>query len=177
MTRKRLRKLVPLILCAGFLMCGVLAGNASATNQALSHSPAVPIGDHSLLLTVAQGAALGMRPGMRGKNGEIPTIKALPKGSRLPKSASGCNQSVCISITGRKLSVRDWLTTGSADGATCTYAVFWANGLAATSNEICGPAGTIYSSDWSNPGSFPNQTKVCNSWVAIGGFACETIHS
>ncbi|HLZ62986.1 MAG TPA: hypothetical protein VKR06_39050 [Ktedonosporobacter sp.] len=177
MTRKRLGMFVPLILCAGFLMCGVVAFPASVPAQALSHSQSVPIGGHSLFLTAAQGAALEMHPGMRGKNGEIPIIKALPKGSILLKSASRCNQSVCFSITRRKLSVSDWLTISSADVATCTYAVFWANGLAATSNEICGPAGAIYVSDWPNPGSFPTQTKVCNSWATIGGFACETIHT
>ena len=46
-------------------------------------------------LTLAQGNALGISPGMPGPNGEVPTFKAV---KILPADASGCNQAVCIKI-------------------------------------------------------------------------------
>lgn len=137
-----------------------------------------PLADNTSFLTVEQAAAMGIKPGIPSQNGQIPTITAMPEGSVVPQSAHGCNKNVCITVTGKKLHVSLWQTTGYSRAAICTFAAYWANGrIIATSNEICARSATLYYSYLKNPGNFPNHTQLCNTWISISGKPCETVHS
>jgi hypothetical protein len=171
--------LIAFVLFSTLSLSGLaLAGpvNAQPLGKAPSHT--IMISGNATFLTVEQGAALGIKPGMAGPNGVVPTIRVLSKGSIIPNSASGCNQNVCIYVTGSKLHVSDWSTTGYDANPTCTYAAYWVAGkVKATSNEVCGGSDTEYVSDWNDPGNFPNHTQLCNTWLHISGKPCETVHS
>lgn len=94
----------------------------------------------------------------------------------VPFSASGCNQNVCIHIQGSGTYVADWWTTATLPRATCTEALFWANGeLVHAGATHCGSAGSSYSSDWPGPQYFPAGTEVCQTWVNVPGRPCERI--
>jgi hypothetical protein len=178
---KRLVKvlLIASILCGTMAFAGFTAvGPAHAQTYKEIQSHAALTAGNTSFLTVAQGRVLGVRPGMAGKNGKVPTITARQTGGIVPNSASGCNLDVCINVIGRGLTVSNWFTTAFDADPTCTFAAYWANGaVIATSNELCGGAFTDYSSEWADPGDFADGTQVCNSWVTISGFPCETIHS
>lgn len=126
-------------------------------------------------LTIAQGDALGVSPGMAGPNGEVPWFKVLKDP---PPSASGCNQAVCIDIIGVGLYVSGWTTNAYFTSSQETYTAYWANGtIIATSTPGYVPAGDYGYSGWSTDQYFANNTMVCNTWVAAPGKPCETIHS
>ncbi len=95
--------------------------------------------------------------------------------STLPQSASGCNQNVCIYVTGSGLHVDSW--TSSAVGPVgCTTANFDA-GSEHAHYKVCSDNNGNY---FVNPGinrNFANGTKLCNSWDNIPGYPCETVHS
>lgn len=133
----------------------------------------------ALLLTPVSAGASGPGPGMAGPNGTVPTLTVSASHSLLvvhPDGANGCNQAVCISLSGSGTDVTDWLTNGNASKAMCTYAEFWENGsVIATSNEQCGPANDLYTANWSNPGNFPVGASLCNTWSGLPGKPCETI--
>lgn len=93
-----------------------------------------------------------------------------------PASASGCNQSVCIYVTGSGTHVTRWSTTAVLPSWMCTFAEYWANGeLVYVGNTKCGSKGDEVMSYWSNPGDFPVGTQLCNTWIGIAGKPCETI--
>lgn len=93
-----------------------------------------------------------------------------------PASASGCNQRVCIYVTGSGTHVTRWSTTAVLPSSMCTFAEYWANGdLAYVGNTKCGSEGDEVSSYWPNPGSFSTGTKLCNTWSGIAGRPCETV--
>ena len=96
--------------------------------------------------------------------------------SSLPASASGCNQRVCIHVTGTGTHVTRWSTTAVLPSSMCTFAEYWANGvLVYVGNTKCGSAGDEVSSYWPDPGSFSVGTQLCNTWTGIAGKPCETI--
>ena len=91
-------------------------------------------------------------------------------------TASGCNQRVCIYVTGSGTRVTWWSTTAVLPSPMCTFAQYWADGaLIYEGNTKCGSEGTEVSSYWSNPGYFAAGTEVCNTWAGVPGRPCETI--
>jgi hypothetical protein len=95
-----------------------------------------------------------------------------------PDSADTCSDSVCIYVVGSGLNVSSWTTTVVLPTTTCSYAKFLENGVViAESSEGCAAAGDQLSSEWSDPGNFPNGTRLCNEWSGIAGEPCITVHS
>lgn len=97
-------------------------------------------------------------------------------GTLIPRSASGCNFDVCISITGSSTYVDDWNTTAYWNGGyICTHSVWLQNGnIIRTGNGTCGGAGVFFS-DWAPKKNFQNESKLCNKWEFIPGEPCEYI--
>ena len=95
-----------------------------------------------------------------------------------PLSASGCNQEVCISISGSSNHVGEWNTTATwGGGFICTHSFWWINNqLIRTGNGACGGAGVFFS-DWAANRFFPSPSLACNTWQSIPGEPCETIHT
>ena len=94
-----------------------------------------------------------------------------------PDSASGCNFDVCIEVIGSGLQVDNWNTFAYPTGYQCSFAAYWEDGeIAFTGEEICSD-GLLetFASDFD--GLFDDGEQVCNTWVAIPGKPCETIHS
>ncbi len=99
-----------------------------------------------------------------------------PTSSVEPLSASGCNQSVCIYVTGSGTDVTNWSTSATLPGSMCTVADYWADqNLVYQGNEKCGSGGTSVSSYWPQPGYFPAGTQLCNTWSNISGRPCESV--
>jgi hypothetical protein len=98
--------------------------------------------------------------------------------SAVPDSASGCNQDVCIEITGSGAHVSDWDTQGYWDGPEiCTYSIFEINSIIIrTGTVVCGGAGVFFT-DWPANRSFPTPSLACNQWANIPGYPCETIET
>jgi hypothetical protein len=99
-------------------------------------------------------------------------------GPALYNSASGCNQDVCIQITGSGAHVSDWDTQGYWDGPEiCTYSIFEINSIIIrTGTVVCGGAGVFFT-DWPANRSFPTPSLACNQWANIPGYPCETIET
>ena len=95
-----------------------------------------------------------------------------------PDSADTCSDSICIYVVGSGLNVSSWTTTAVISSSMCSYAKYLENGvLIAESAEVCGSAGDQLSSEWNDPGNFPNGTRLCNEWSGIAGEPCITVHS
>lgn len=93
-----------------------------------------------------------------------------------PLTASGCNQRVCIYVTGSGTRVTWWSTTAVLPSSMCTFAEYWANGaLVYEGNTKCGSAGGEVSSYWPHPGYFATGTQLCNTWIGVPGKPCETV--
>ena len=95
-----------------------------------------------------------------------------------PMSASGCNEDVCISITGTGTYVSDWNTTAYwGGGYICTHSFWFINdSRIRTGNGVCGGAGVFFS-DWQANRHWPSPSLACNTWQNMPGKPCETIHS
>ena len=96
-----------------------------------------------------------------------------------PLTGSGCNQDVCLQVTGNGLNVTEWDTQGYYNGniQLCTVGYFYVNDQEVRSTPlICGGAGTFYAS-WSMNHNFANQTKLCNQWKKIPGEPCLVVHT
>ena len=101
---------------------------------------------------------------------------AAPTSSVQPLSASGCNQSVCIYVTGSGTDVTNWSTSATLPTSMCTVADYWANGnLVYQGNEKCGSGGASVSSYWPEPGYFAPGTQLCSTWAGVAGKPCETV--
>jgi hypothetical protein len=178
---------------------GVQQGSVlSASHRNGSRISLANSGSRSSFLTVAQGKALGIYPGMPGPNGTIPIVAPAvigpdttaaglaemaaqePRVAALtlrPESAYGCNNSVCISISGQGLFVSDWYTSAYFVGHVETFAVYWDNGKpCATSNAFWSTPSTWESSEWTPDEYFSNNTQLCNSWWDHSGYPCETVY-
>jgi hypothetical protein len=95
-----------------------------------------------------------------------------------PDSADTCSDSICIYVVGSGLNVSSWTTTAVISTSMCSTARYLENGVViATSGEGCGSAGDQLSSEWVDPGNFPNGTRLCNEWSGIAGEPCITVHS
>ncbi|HEY6493627.1 MAG TPA: hypothetical protein VIZ43_10160 [Trebonia sp.] len=138
-------------------------------------------------LSVEQLASAGIYPGMGNKSTDVqlppPVAVAKPPSIITPDTGSGCNfnataGSMCIYVTGTGLKTTEWDSSVSNPLGidTCTYAGYWVNGqLLTTSNEVCGD-GAFWAYD-SGTVTWPNQTKLCNTWVNFGGEPCITVHT
>ncbi len=160
-------------LAGAILTCAVAVGVGVST---AASAQGVPASVHVGFLTLKEGAALGIHPSMSYEGSTPSPVVAL--GGVKPDSASGCNQAVCISVTGIGRIVEDWSTTAYfADGLE-SFAAYWENGVViATSPPFYASPGTWYYDDWGHIGVFPNGAKLCNSWLGTPGFPCETVHS
>jgi hypothetical protein len=95
-----------------------------------------------------------------------------------PDSADTCSDSICIYVVGSGLNVSSWTTTAVISSSMCSYARYLENGVViAESAEVCGSADDQLSSEWVDPGNFPNGTRLCNEWSGIAGEPCITVHS
>lgn len=104
------------------------------------------------------------------------TAHTTPTSSEQPLSASGCNQSVCIYITGSGTDITNWSTSATLPTSMCTIANYWANGnLVNQGNEKCGDAGASVYSYWPQPGYFGPGTQLCSTWTGVAGRPCETV--
>ena len=96
----------------------------------------------------------------------------------IPLSADTCSDSICIYVVGSGLNVSSWTTTAVISSSMCSYAKYLENGVViAESSKVCGSAGDQLSSEWNDPGNFPNETRLCNEWSGIAGEPCITVHS
>ena len=146
---------------------------------------------HQGILTVVEAKRLNIRPNTIYK--DTPKIRALAaavtehtqqtkatagsSGSVIhPMSASGCNQDVCIEITGTSNEVSKWYTAAYPyDGYTeiCSFPAFWIDGeLDYAGYEICG---TLLEA-WDDATEvFENGTQLCNTWPGVAGRPCEWV--
>lgn len=91
-----------------------------------------------------------------------------------PMSASGCNQSVCI--TGSGTEVTNWSTSATLPASMCSVADYWAAGnLVYQGNEKCGAGNGSVFSYWPKPGYFAPGTQLCSTWTGVAGRPCETV--
>lgn len=156
------------------LLCTTVV--ATAATASASTRAAAPSGRHLTFMTVQQGEAQGIYPGM-SYEGSTPS-PVVTIGKLRPASASGCNQNICIQVTGSGLTVSDWSTSAYFTDATESFAAYWANGsVIATSPAFNASPGTWYYDDWGHSGTFANGTILCNTWFDNLGKPCETVHS
>lgn len=93
-----------------------------------------------------------------------------------PASASGCNEQVCIDVSGDGLFVSQWATTAFTLTGGCYYAYYHAQSFSVTSPQLCGSAGTFY--DESGPaGYYQDGEELCNNWSGIQGYPCIEIEA
>ncbi len=133
----------------------------------------------SLLIGLAGSAgAVLTGPGSSANVQNLTTATATPAFGVIPLSADTCSDSICIYVVGSGLNVSSWTTTAVINTSMCSYAKYLENGVViATSGEGCGSAGSQLSSEWVDPGNFPNGTRLCNEWAGIAGEPCITVHS
>jgi hypothetical protein len=135
-------------------------------------------------LTVAQLASAGIFPGkaLRTTGTPVAVAKAAAKGRVIPHTGAGCNfnavaGSMCIYVYGTGQTVTEWDTSvaNPLGHDTCTFAGYWVNNsLLGTSNEVCGD-GAFWAYDVGTI-TWPNQTKLCNTWVNFNGEPCLVVH-
>jgi hypothetical protein len=96
----------------------------------------------------------------------------------VPRDANGCNNNVCIDITGSGAHVA-WWDTQAFGNAGCIYAHFLVNGgQISQAGPFCsnGQQG-VYFDNWPADRWFNNGDQLCNTWSRISGKPCETIES
>lgn len=114
-------------------------------------------------------------------------VKELPSSLRMkvpdvaaaPDSASGCNQNVCISVSGSGTYVSNW-NTQAFGNVGCSHALYLVDGASwLESLAICpsSSAQGVYYFNLNYDGDFGEETTLCNNWVSnpINGFPCETV--
>ncbi len=200
--RKRL--LIPAIAAASILL--YIPGTALAASTTTAHgvtavatstapgtsapqaSRTIRLPDHTTItlpkaydkMTPAQLATHGIKPGLHGLHAV--TAESTARIGMRPMNASGWNQNVEIiikSVNGKGLTVNDWETVADPGAYVCTWANYWLQPgsiLWAQSNEVCGDA--FYSNANNTlPFKFNNGEQLCNSWISVAGYPCETVHS
>lgn len=171
------------------------AGYHLAAHPVDSAAVRAALAAHHGVLTTAQLAALGLTPNTIYQN--TPQTRAFAAGLHelgtdtrpaaatpvrtpaavvRPNSASGCNDDVCIEVTGSGLEVTKWYSLAMADdiGEICGTPVFWVDDeVDMEGTEICGD----YLEAWDDEEEeFENNTQLCNSWSPVPGFPCEIVH-
>lgn len=174
-------------LVVGALTLATAAGpgaSAAATPKLNMTAIQASMKAHNGVLTASAARQFGIRPDtvyvntsqVRAQHVAVDAAAARARrGTITPDSASGCNQEVCIEVIGSGLIVDQWNTFAYPPGDDCSFAAYWEDGeIAFTGEEVCGTLLETFASDFD--GEFDNGEQVCNSWVNIGGFPCETIH-
>ena len=111
------------------------------------------------------------------KEGDV-TIEFTPRPSEALRDASGCNGSVCIYLKGAGRTLTRWRTTAYVSSADCAAARYWTNGrLARSTRNYCTNGPGTLTATWHNPGTFPDNTRACNSWTNINGYPCKMVRS
>jgi len=139
---------------------------------------ALVVGTSLLIGLAGTAGAVLTGPGSSANVQNLTTATATPAFGVIPLSADTCSDSICIYVVGSGLNVSSWTTTAVINTSMCSYAKYLENGVViATSGEGCGSAGSQLSSEWVDPGNFPNGTRLCNEWAGIAGEPCITVHS
>ena len=126
-------------------------------------------------MTLAQGAALGITPNEPGPNGGVHTVGYTYVRA---DNAQGCNQAVCIQLTGQGLFVSDWYTYAYFANGQETFAVDWVNGSIYSTGPLDNvPPGAYGYDNYEVEAYFANGSQLCNTWFADNGKPCETVHS
>lgn len=150
------------------------------------------IAKHKGVLTLAEAKRLGVTPGTIYVN--TPQVRSLATAVRKselqvsanrisaggraarPDSASGCNEEVCIEVTGSGLVVTKWFTAAFSPDydEICSFPAFWVDDeIDFVGDEICGTEIEAWDDATED---FENNTQLCNSWPGVAGFPCETVH-
>jgi hypothetical protein len=139
---------------------------------------ALVIGTSLLIGLTGTAGAVVTGQGSSANVQDLTTATVAPDLTVIPLSADTCSDSICIYVVGSGLNVSSWTTTAVISSSMCSYAKYLENGVViATSGEGCGSAGDQLSSEWVDPGNFPNGTRLCNEWAGIAGEPCITVHS
>lgn len=113
-------------------------------------------------------------------NGATLVTTFVPDGSPIDvQSSHGCNKSVCITLKGKGLKVDYWESTARTGSRMCTRPYFW-EGVRVfwtPHDAVCGNGPGTFIAWYKNPGSFPHNTQLCNTWIAqqIPGRPCERV--
>jgi hypothetical protein len=136
----------------------------------------VPMVEH---LATASALPAGIKPGMPGPDGTVPTIKFVPgpkRSSLATPNSSGnkCVQDVCLSVHGSGTYIGSWDTWAFNLDPGCTFATYiniTSNGarVVATSNEICTEDAGVFYSEWDPNRNFPNDSIAANTWQGFPG--------
>jgi FlaG/FlaF family flagellin (archaellin) len=139
---------------------------------------ALVIGTSLLIGLAGTAGAVVTGQGSSANVQDLTTATLTPAFGVIPLSADTCSDSVCIYVVGSGLNVSSWTTTVVLPSSMCSYAKFLENGVViAESPQGCASAGDQLSTEWVNPGNFPNGTRLCNEWSGIAGEPCITVHS
>ncbi len=93
-----------------------------------------------------------------------------------PMELTACDQNTCQVIANSGTMVTDWATSTTAPNSVCTYAEYIENGtIIAESATTCLSAGQEGDANWSDPGKFPANAKLCTVWTGIAGKPCNTV--
>jgi hypothetical protein len=159
-------------------------GLLAVSSPAEAQRAAVPVGHvlraGAVVVPVANGGTAGWASisYLRAHPDAIPGVHVSMAGSGdvRPASASGCNQNVCIAITGDGLFVSNWTTTAYGNVG-CTYAAFHSQMFTVYGRWICatGSGPGVYYDTTGPIGYYQDDEEVCNSWLDIRGYPCETI--
>lgn len=139
-----------------------------------------------LSATFPQAAHSAVPVSTEAASGEVPSQVRLVRVRFIPDNgpdsdasamdAAGCNQNVCIALTGSGTYLSKWRTTATVTSSTCSYARFHRNDtVIRTSATICSPGSGTLEAIWQSPGYFTDGDKLCNSWNGISGYPCKYI--
>lgn len=114
-------------------------------------------------------------PSMTGSTGSVPEAEFVPQEEFAEPDTWTCDGDVCLEIEGSANTAHEWHTWGWVPSAQCSYASFWQDGsVIATSKTVCSDgAGWLYAK-WSNPGTFPSGSSLCNTWASVSGQPCTS---
>lgn len=95
-----------------------------------------------------------------------------------PRSGYGCNQNVCIDVTGAGVLVSRWATQAFGNVG-CTRAYFHAQSSTVASPTICSTrhGDGVYFYSEGPAGSYQDRDALCNSWEGIAGYPCIEVRA
>lgn len=166
------------VLVAG--LTSILFGLPTTANAAADFTaPGLSSGGHvEMRLDNGETAGWVSIRYLQAHPGAVPGIRVQAVGKSLvqPNDADGCNQNVCIDITGSGLNISRW-TSQAFGNVGCSYAVFYYPGGDKTGPNICPPPSSgsgVYYDNNGPTGKF-SAGDACNGWWNISGFPCETL--
>jgi hypothetical protein len=178
-------------VAAAFVLA--LPGTALASaNVRLPHSPTIHVIGEFVPYSRLSSMPASFRTSVLRSIARLPTqvrdaqVRELPLSLRSqvasikPDSAEGCNQNVCLQVTGSGTYISNW-NTWAFGNVGCTHALYLEDGaLWLESLAICPTSSSdgVYYFYLNIDGSpFDADTTVCNNWVSkpINGFPCEEI--